>query len=76
MAHMDPRELETTTRKLPEHQAREAESYLDSLSDRQRRDKPEGKVRRWWNRQLLSPFGTLNRKLLGTALTFTVLSAA
>jgi type IV secretory pathway TraG/TraD family ATPase VirD4 len=38
MAHMDPRELETTARKLPEHQAREAESYLDSLSDRQRRD--------------------------------------
>jgi hypothetical protein len=38
MAHMDPRELEVAARNLPEDQAREAQSYLDSLSDRQKRD--------------------------------------
>jgi conjugal transfer pilus assembly protein TraD len=38
MAHMDPRQLEVAARGLPEGQAREAEAYLDSLSDRQRRD--------------------------------------
>jgi hypothetical protein len=38
MAHMDPRQLEVTARALPESQALEAQAYLDSLSDRQRRD--------------------------------------
>jgi conjugal transfer pilus assembly protein TraD len=38
MAHMDPRQLEVVARALPESQAQEAEAYLDSLSDRQRRD--------------------------------------
>ncbi len=38
MAHMDPRELEVAARQLPEHEAKEAERYLDALSDRQRRD--------------------------------------
>ena len=39
MAHMDPRQLEVTARKLPaEERASEARGYLDSLSDRQRRD--------------------------------------
>jgi conjugal transfer pilus assembly protein TraD len=38
MAHMDPGELEVAARALPESQALEAQAYLDSLSDRQRRD--------------------------------------
>ncbi len=38
MAHMDPRQLEVTARNAPEALARDAEMYLDSLSDRQRRD--------------------------------------
>jgi conjugal transfer pilus assembly protein TraD len=38
MAHMDPRQLEVATRELPETQAQDAEAYLDSLTDRQRRD--------------------------------------
>jgi conjugal transfer pilus assembly protein TraD len=38
MAHMDPRQLEVAARALPEGDAHEAEAYLDSLSDRQRRD--------------------------------------
>lgn len=38
MAHMDPRRLEAAARQLPEAAAREAEAYLDSLTDRQQRD--------------------------------------
>jgi conjugal transfer pilus assembly protein TraD len=38
MAHMDPRQLDVAARKLPEGLAEETEAYLDSLSDRQRRD--------------------------------------
>jgi conjugal transfer pilus assembly protein TraD len=38
MAHMDPRQLEATTRNAPEAFAVEAQAYLDSLSDRQQRD--------------------------------------
>jgi type IV secretory pathway TraG/TraD family ATPase VirD4 len=38
MKHMDPRELEVAARRLPDEKAKEAEEYLDSLSDRQRRD--------------------------------------
>jgi conjugal transfer pilus assembly protein TraD len=38
MAHMDPRQLEVAARALPVSNAQEAEAYLDSLSDRQRRD--------------------------------------
>jgi conjugal transfer pilus assembly protein TraD len=38
MANLDPRELEVSTRRLPEREAAEALAYLDSLTDRQRRD--------------------------------------
>ncbi len=38
MAHLDPRELEVSARKLPEEEAKVVEGYLDSLTDRQRRD--------------------------------------
>jgi hypothetical protein len=38
MAHLDPRELEVCARGLSEADAGEAQSYLDSLTDRQRRD--------------------------------------
>jgi hypothetical protein len=38
MAHLDPRELEVSARELEEHDAQEAQSYLDSLTDRQKRD--------------------------------------
>jgi len=38
MAHLDPRELEVSARGLQEHDAQEAQSYLDSLTDRQKRD--------------------------------------
>jgi hypothetical protein len=38
MAHLDPRQLEVRVRELPEEQAQEVERYLDSLTDRQRRD--------------------------------------
>jgi conjugal transfer pilus assembly protein TraD len=38
MAHMDPRQLEVAARALPEGLAHDADAYLDSLSDRQRRD--------------------------------------
>ena len=38
MAHLDPRELEVSARKLPEEEAKVVEGYLDSLADRQRRD--------------------------------------
>ncbi len=38
MAHLDPRELEVRARDLPQHEASQAQAYLDSLTDRQRRD--------------------------------------
>jgi conjugal transfer pilus assembly protein TraD len=38
MAHLDPRQLEVRVRDLPEAQAQEVERYLDSLTERQRRD--------------------------------------
>jgi conjugal transfer pilus assembly protein TraD len=38
MAHMDPGQLEASTRRIPESQALETEAYLDSLTDRQKRD--------------------------------------
>lgn len=38
MAHMNPGELDVAARGLPESQALEAQAYLDSLTDRQRRD--------------------------------------
>ncbi len=59
MAHMDPRELEVATRQIPDDTAKETESYLDSLSDRQRRDLAgvrdrlsilaESDIRQWLN---------------------------
>jgi conjugal transfer pilus assembly protein TraD len=59
MARMDPRELEVAARQLPEDKANETESYLDSLSDRQRRDLAgvrdrlsilaESDIRQWLN---------------------------
>jgi len=38
MANLDPRELEVRARGLPEREAAEALAYLDSLTERQRRD--------------------------------------
>jgi conjugal transfer pilus assembly protein TraD len=38
MAHLDPRELEVSARRLPEQDAKTVQDYLDSLTDRQRRD--------------------------------------
>jgi Type IV secretion-system coupling protein DNA-binding domain len=38
MAQLDPRELDVLARGLPEQQASETQRYLDSLSDRQKRD--------------------------------------
>lgn len=38
MAHMDPRELEVAARLLPERDAVQAQAYLDSLGERQRRE--------------------------------------
>ena len=38
MAHLDPRQLEVSARGLQEHDAEEAQEYLDSLTDRQKRD--------------------------------------
>lgn len=38
MANLDPRELEVSARCLAEQEAGEAQSYLDSLTDRQKRD--------------------------------------
>jgi conjugal transfer pilus assembly protein TraD len=38
MAHMDPRELEIAARLLPERDAAQAQAYLDSLGERQRRE--------------------------------------
>jgi conjugal transfer pilus assembly protein TraD len=38
MAQLDPRELEVLAREIPEHQAQEVQRYLDSLTDRQKRD--------------------------------------
>jgi hypothetical protein len=38
MAHLDPRELEVSARGLSERDANAAQAYLDSLSERQRRD--------------------------------------
>jgi conjugal transfer pilus assembly protein TraD len=38
MAHMDPRELEVSVRKLPESEAEPVQAYLDSLGERQRRE--------------------------------------
>jgi conjugal transfer pilus assembly protein TraD len=38
MAHLDPRELEVRARGVPEDAAAEAQGYLDSLTDRQKRD--------------------------------------
>ncbi len=38
MAQLDPRELEVLARCLPEQEAERAERYLDSLTDRQKRD--------------------------------------
>jgi conjugal transfer pilus assembly protein TraD len=57
MAHMDPRELEATARRLDEEPAAHTQAYLDSLSERQRRELggvrdrlailAESEVRRW-----------------------------
>jgi conjugal transfer pilus assembly protein TraD len=59
MAHMDPRELEVTARRLPETHAAATQAYLDSLGDRQRRELTgvrdrlsilaESDVRHWLN---------------------------
>jgi TraM recognition site of TraD and TraG len=59
MAHMDPRQLEVSARKLPEEQAKAAQDYLDSLEDRQKRELSgvrdrlsilaESDVRQWLN---------------------------
>jgi Type IV secretion-system coupling protein DNA-binding domain len=38
MAHLDPRELEVIARDIPERQAAEVQRYLDSLTERQKRD--------------------------------------
>ncbi len=38
MAHLDPRELEVSARRLPEEDAKVVQGYLDSLTDRQKRD--------------------------------------
>jgi hypothetical protein len=38
MAHLEPRELEVCARNLPEHEAGETQRYLDSLTERQKRD--------------------------------------
>ncbi len=38
MAHMDPRQLEVSARKIPDEQAKAAQGYLDSLDDRQKRE--------------------------------------
>ncbi len=38
MAHMDPRLLEASARRLPEEEATAVHEYLDQLSDRQRRE--------------------------------------
>ncbi len=38
MAQLDPRELEVIAREIPEEQAQEVQRYLDSLTERQRRD--------------------------------------
>jgi hypothetical protein len=38
MAHMDPRQLEVSTRELPEEDANTVQGYLDSLTDRQKSD--------------------------------------
>jgi conjugal transfer pilus assembly protein TraD len=38
MAHMDPAELEVSARALPEEHAAQIQAYLDSLSERQRRE--------------------------------------
>lgn len=38
MGHFDPRQLEVTVRSLPAEEAQQTESYLDGLSERQRRD--------------------------------------
>lgn len=38
MAHLDPRELEVSARRLPEEDVGAVHGYLDSLTDRQRRD--------------------------------------
>jgi hypothetical protein len=57
MAHLDPRELEVSARTLPDAEAAETERYLDSLTERQKRDLAgvrdrlsilaESDVRRW-----------------------------
>jgi type IV secretory pathway TraG/TraD family ATPase VirD4 len=66
MAHMDPRQLEVAARELSDSLAQEAEAYLDSLTDRQRRDLAgvrdrlsilaESEVREW-----LDPLGRDDR---------------
>jgi conjugal transfer pilus assembly protein TraD len=38
MAHLDPRELEVSARRLSERDASDAQAYLDSLTERQQRD--------------------------------------
>jgi hypothetical protein len=38
VAHLDPRELEVTARRFPEHEVGETQAYLDALTDRQKRD--------------------------------------
>jgi hypothetical protein len=38
MAHLDPRQLEVSARKLPAEDAKLVQDYLDSLTDRQQRD--------------------------------------
>jgi hypothetical protein len=59
MAHMDPRQLEASTRNIPDEHAGEVQDYLDSLNDRQRRELSgvrdrlsilaESELRRWLN---------------------------
>jgi hypothetical protein len=68
MAHLDPQELDVSARRLSDGEAGEAQAYLDSLTDRQRRDLAgvrdrlsilaESDARQWLEPKTLE--GTLN----------------
>jgi hypothetical protein len=68
MAHLDPQELDVRARKLPDADAGEPQAYLDSLTERQRRDLAgvrdrlailaESDAREWLEPKMLE--GTLN----------------
>ena len=84
MTHLRPEQLEVTARKLPGQQARSVNDYLDSLTERQRRDLAgvrdrlsilaESDVHRWFDPQM-APTIDLRAAVKARAVVYFALDA-